>query len=385
MTGNVLLSAKKFKCLKKTDLILIGIVWLIMQLSILLFFGINDKDESVKYIGLANKWLNGDRDFRLHNIFYSGYVAIHVLIKWFKLPYKSMYGVQLFFSAMSLFYYIRILCAIQLSRIAVVMSALLYATCFLIQEWVRFLYTDSIFCSLLVIASFFLLSEQNSLWNKIIFWVLLVALPIFRPVGFLFVAVACFHWTMNSPKKNIVNLSICCVYMCIIGVVIQKTFSTSEQYYYPIHSLHNIEANVICANQDNLLNYQITPFTKGMSVFSYLYNNPGMTIRLFLFRFYKVFSMGRSFFSPIHNLLLFLMTFIYYILAIVGAMEILKHKKRKIYFLIAGLMLFSFPLVIFCVEWSGRFSLPVMLYVLLIGSLGIEGIVKIFKKQSKMI
>jgi hypothetical protein len=43
-----------------------------------------------------------------------------------------------------------------------------------------------------------------------------------------------------------------------------------------------------------------------------------MTIRLFSYRFYKVFSMTRPFFSDSHNIIIAAACFVYYTLALIG-------------------------------------------------------------------
>jgi len=82
--------------------------------------------------------------------------------------------------------------------------------------------------------------------------------------------------------------------------------------------------------------------------------------------------MSRSYFSPDHNRLLNVSTIIYYFLAIVGIVFVVRHKVNALYFLISGILIFSLPMVIFCVEWTGRFSLPVISFVLIFSSIGID-------------
>jgi hypothetical protein len=362
------------QALRKSDWVLIGISWLLIQILILKFLGINDKEEATKYILLADKWLKGDRNFSLYNLFYSGYVSIHVLLRSIGLPVKSMYLVQLFFSGLAVYYFVKILCLYIHSRFAIVSTAILFATCYIIQQWVSALFTDSIFSNLLIITTYFLITEKNGTANQWTFWILLFILPFFRPVGFLFIPIACFYWLATKPRNNITRLIFCLGYVSVIGLIVYKTFGHDEPYYYPIHSLHNIQANIICGYPGDLLKYANTPYQEGMSVFSFLFHNPGMTARLFLLRVYKVFSMGRSYFSPMHNLLLFTTTFVYYVLAIVGTIAIIRLKENKSYFLIAGILIFSFPMVVFCVEWTGRFSLPVLNYILILSGIGIDKI-----------
>ena len=357
--------------LKKTDWLIISGAWLLLQLIFLKNHGIFDQEEAPKYILLAQRWMRGDRNFNLYNLFYSGYISIYVLLETIGFNYKAMYGVQLIFSWLSVYYFVKILSLFIQVRIVILSSVLLYATCYIIQLWVSILFTDSIFSSLLIIATYFLLTEQKGKLNACVFWTLLICLPFFRPVGFLFIAIACSHWMMDSLVKNAGKIFSCFCYVGLIGIIVYRSF-TQSQYFYPIHSLHNIQANVICGYPGNLLKYQEVPFREGMSVYYYLLHNPNMTLRLFFSRFVKVFSMGRPYFSPVHNLLLLVSTFVYYTFAILGVAELLWRKEKKLYFLIVGIMIFALPMVIFCVEWSGRFSLPVICYVLLLSSLGIE-------------
>ena len=292
-----------FARIKKSDWILIGFSWLSVQIIFLNVMGINNHEEAVKYFSLADNWIHGQGNFHVYNIFYSGFVSIYVLLKWLGLPNNSMYGVQLLLSALSTYYFVMIVRLFIRSRYVIVISGILYATCYLIQQWVSVLFTDSVFCSLLVIATYYLLTLEESKKNKRIFWFLFIILPFFRPVGFLFIMVACVHWIMISFKKNRSKLILSFAYLSIAGIVIYKSFS-SEYYFFPIHSMHNILGNVICGYPGNYGKYARVPYVQGMSVFNYLYQNPEMTARLFLSRFYKVFSMSRIYFSPVHNRLL---------------------------------------------------------------------------------
>jgi hypothetical protein len=121
-----------------------------------------------------------------------------------------------------------------------------------------------------------------------------------------------------------------------------------------------------------MMKYAKTPYNEGMPVFQFLMQNPEMTIRLFLTRTYKVFSMSRPFFSPKHNLLLNLSTAIYYILALWGLVKMVRRKNTNLYFLLFGIFVFALPQIIFCVEWSGRLSLPVIAYILILCGIGLD-------------
>ena len=147
----------------------------------------------------------------------------------------------------------------------------------------------------------------------------------------------------------------------------------STGIFYPFD---NLDANIICGlSSKNLLQYQVVPYTREMRITEYFLNNPEMTIRLFSYRFYKVFSMTRPFFSDSHNIIIAAACFVYYTLALIGFMLIILKKKREQFFLLAGCLIFSIPSIIFCVEWHGRMSIPVLCFILIAGAIGIDKVI----------
>lgn len=363
------MNQKKRLIINREGWFLIGAGWLATQLIFLSVYGINDQQEAIKYISAAREFVNGSRNFSLHNLWYCGYIALHVLIRMAGLPPKCMYLFQVILSALSVYYFIKILSLWASSQKTLILSALLYSTCFIVQQWVSYLYTDSIFSMLLIIAIYYLLVEDRRHSDKIIFWFLIIILPFFRPVGFLFSFTACLHWTFTSYKKNIIKILICITFLVFISLLIIKSIIESPGYFYPFH---NLNANVICGLPSNLLQYQSVPYHQNMSIANYFWNNPGLAIRLFTYRFYKVFSMTRPYFSIIHNLCLTIACLFYYSLATVGLFSIIVKRLKQQYLLFTGCLIFSVPSIVFCVEWSGRFSLPVICFILLLGGVGID-------------
>ena len=55
--------------LKKSDWILIGCSWLLVQIMLFVFLGINNQEEAIKYIALANQWMKGNHHFHLTQSF----------------------------------------------------------------------------------------------------------------------------------------------------------------------------------------------------------------------------------------------------------------------------------------------------------------------------
>jgi hypothetical protein len=352
--------------LRKRDWFLLFVVWAAAQMFLVYYLGINTREESDKYIDVSQQWLQGQRDFNWSTLFYSGYIAIHIVLRVIGLPIKSLYVIQLILSALSAYYLIKTIDLFIPRRLILVVSGILYASCLMIQMWVTALFTDSIFCSLLIIAIYFLLSENRSLKNKIICWSLILILPFFRPVGFLFLLLASVYWSFVAKPRRFAKTAICVVGIILILMIVKKALE-NPAYYYPNH---NLEANVICGYPGNLLIYQKVPYRPGMSVLTYLLDNPNMTIRLFASRFVAVFNMTRSYFSAAHNIIWSISMAIYFILAVLGVVRTWQKYRGMLTFLISGILIFSLPSVLFCQDWSGRFSLPVFCFILLLCCFG---------------
>ncbi|HVS95924.1 MAG TPA: hypothetical protein VHE54_05540 [Puia sp.] len=350
--------------LKRTDRWIIYTVWLVTQAALLAAFGINGRSDAQKYIQLSREIVGGQWDVGWNDLFYSGYVAIHVLLRLLGLPAKTMYAVQLVLSAVGLHYFLRTLALWVRSRPALLISGILYASCWVTQQWVPVLLTDTVFFDLLTIGVYYLLSAPAGGRTA---WVFILILPFFRPTGVLFVVFAGFYWLFTArqsrkllPLAGVLVLLAGWVYLALTG---------GRDYFYPYH---NLQANIICGLPSGLQAYQRTPYRGGMSVIGYLWANPGMSIRLFAARLVEVFAMTRPYFSSLHNLAAKGFECVYYLLASVGVAGLLREKRQVIRYLAAGMVIFCAPSVLFCADWSGRFSLPVFCFLLLLVGSGVD-------------
>ncbi len=351
--------------LKRSDWVIIYGVWAITQMAILMTLGINDRFDAAKFIDQAKELTQGTGHFSWNDLFYSGYIALHVLLRLVGLPAKAIYGIQLLASALAVNYYIRTLNCWGPSRQALLISGILYAACFITQEWVSLLFTDSLFFSLLTIGIYYLINQKQ---HPILFWLFLLLLPLFRPVGFLFAILAFVYWFLLSWRAHIGKIALVAAFLLFWAGWIFFSLTQSQGFFYPNH---NSEANVICGYPSGLLRFQRVPYHEGMSIIQYFTLNPSMTLRLFFFRFVKIFSMGRPYYSDSHNLALTLIPAFYYLLALAGLLYLFVTLRRIAWFLLAGMLIFCIPSIVFCVDWSGRFSLPVLAFVLLLSGIGV--------------
>jgi hypothetical protein len=347
--------------------------WFATQIILFTIYGINSREEALTHLSFAENFLDGTVKFDLHRLWYAGYTTLLIVVRKLGLPYESMYGVQLILSFVSLIYFVRIISLWTTSKLTLIFSGLMYSTCFLIHQWVNYLFTDAVFAFLLVISIYYLLSEDKSRRNQVVFWCLLIVLPFFRPVGFLFVAVAWLHWIFSFKRQNLKKIVLASAYLSVLIYMVHQSIVINRGYFYPYNHL---DAEIICRIPSNLLQYQVVPYTRDTKIVEYFWNNPEMSARLFSYRFYKTFSLTRSYFSSGHNFIIATACIVYYALALIGAYYVLARRLSGRYFLIVGCLIYCVPTVAFCVEWHGRTSVPVLCFILLLASLGVDRIVQ---------
>lgn len=355
--------------LDKKNWAFIFCIWLIAQLFFLRLLGINDKQEAETYIGITNEIVAGKWKQPVNFWMYSGYIAIHLFIHLIGLSYKWVYLIQLLISALALFAATKLLSLWLSSKTALFITTTLYSTCPFIQSWVSFLYTDSVFASLLTIAIFFLFCQNDKQKFKIGLWASILLLPFFRPIGFLFTILSIFYWIVDSPKKNVTGIIFSICYFLFAMCCIEYIFNNSPLFFYPYH---NAEANIICGLPNDLVHEIKVPYHLGMSMLSFFTSNPKMTFYLFSQRLFRSLWITRPFFSRLHNLLIITLLIPYYFFALTGLCVIIYNRIKKLYFIIIGILLFIAPSVLLCADWLTRFSLPVFPFIFLLIGFGVE-------------
>ncbi len=342
--------------------------WMIAQMVYLYLLGINDKEEAQTYLSITNEIIHGTSKLTPNYYLYSGYIFIQLVVHFIGLAYKWVYLVQLILSGLALVAFTSILTVWLSSKKAIITTCFLYATCPFIQSWVCFLYTDSVFTSLLTIAIYFVVFQQYKTKNVIGLWTAILLLPFFRPVGFLFALLVIFYW-LSSSKKNWLNIALASIYLIGLLLFINYAFNNSKSFFYPYH---NAEANIICGLPSGLMHYINVPYHKGMSMFHFFIANPIMTFYLFSHRLLKSFWITRPYFSTLHNLVIICLLIPYYFLALSGLFSIILQRKKVCYFLIVGIFLFVMPLMLLCVDWLTRFTLPIFPFIFLLVGIGIN-------------
>ena len=350
------------------------IIWLTVQAFYLYTTGIVITGESEKYINLSAQLAAGDWKMQPNFYLYAGYILIHLTIKIIGLSYKWMYLVQLAVAAIAFICFIKILTISVTNRATVVTTAVLFAICPFFQSWNCFLYTDSMFASLIIISIYCLLVSSSPAGNhKKVLVFLLLAVPFFRPIGLLFIPVAIFFWVTDALKKHLSHILFFSGYFVLLLLFSWYCLNHSNDFFYPNH---NSEANIICGYPSDLTKYIKYPYEPDKTMFHFFIANPEMSARLLMHRLYKSFWMTRPYFSTLHNTFIILFLIPCYTLALIGTGVILRSRSLKNVYILFGLSIFILPMLAFCADWSNRFMLPPLVFIFILMATGLEAILK---------
>jgi hypothetical protein len=193
------------------------------HLCTLYFGGIITDGEAETYINIANKVNEGQFDFRLNFILYTGYIAILGTLKFLGIAYKWMYLIQFAVATVALWCFVKILSGLVSSRIALLVSSILFATSPFFFTWTTFLYTDGLFANLVIISTYLLTSSNKSKLHTVLLLAALFIIPFFRPVGLLFLPVAIVYWATHLNAQNTRLIFASSVYfLCLLFLIYKK-------------------------------------------------------------------------------------------------------------------------------------------------------------------
>ncbi len=331
--------------------------WLIVQCMMWYFNGINTGGESERFIREANLLANGE-DFT-SPAFYLYIVQILLLafVQTTGAGYTLLIILQMVLNLYALQRLYRFISKRRKSRKIAFAGGMLLLACIPYQLYNTFLYTESIFFSLVIIYTTVLLQVKK--WNLknalfIVLW--LIALCFVRPTG-LFVAFATLlYLTLHLRKLSwLVKLPVVLLGTGIILFIIHFVLQTGRGID-PLTPF--IYEHVICdvpRNQEGtelFLNEDRSGLT---TLLSYVLNNPEHFAKLALRKTAAFFGLYRPWYSALHNAAIMIYFFALYIMI---AVAVIRRGLTPAFVFTACLTFVFWMFVIFsCDEWHNRFFL----------------------------
>ncbi len=355
------------------------IIYGIISLLLLFYFGINTGGEAAKYINEANGLLQG-KPFSngLFNIPYFFYVIVIALCIKLSISFIFIGMLQIIVSAIAATsLYNLLLRTLDNKRIAFVFFVA-FLLCIPVQKWNYFLYTESLHVSFVVIGicnciSYFMHKTKRQIVTAL-FSLLLILFT--RPVGIIFLVTifpVLILWLYRNGNKTGSAAFAAAALLLIIAL-----FNSPAVNYINPDSIRRME--IICQVPEANASAPYQEFNReGLGkVYAVIKNEIGIKqfLNAGLKKLGMFFGLCRSYYSSRNNMLLMLL-YVFYPLALIG---IFSRQSENFYYLkrfsIIYITITAVLIFFTCDEWSNRFIAPVFPFVLILAAAGVLRLLK---------
>jgi hypothetical protein len=357
------------KGLFKTPVYFLLFSWIIVQSLLTWQYGIVTGLEATKYIDEANHFLHFGYFKTNNHYLYSTEIFLIVAAIKLHLGYAVIVVVQLLLNLFATIMFYRLSISFLKTPFIATMATFFFIVNIPYQVYNSFLFTESIFYSLTIIYSSYVLQlKKLTIKNSLLMLLLLVLLSVTRPTGILFFVVTAIYIffrflnKLNMLYKTLILTFSIFVFLIIVNAMLQV--GGSLDFMLPFK-----KENIICG-VNTVNNADIKTFEKGNSlqgIVYYIFNNEEQFLRLAKLKTLSFFGMLRTYYSLFHNVFLVLFFYPFYILSFIGIWEKIKLKDKRIIYVVSIILLYWFTTLLTCDDWHNRFILTVSPFLFLLG------------------
>ena len=362
-----------FKNLKitffKRQFILLLFLWAVVQGLLIMQYGIVTNLEATKYIDEANHFLQfGYFNTNNHYLYSTEIFLIAAVIK-LHLGFSVIVIVQLLLNLLATIMFYKLSYFFLKKSTLATAATVVFVINIPYQLYTGYLFTESIFYSLTIIYSSYILRlEKPTLKDWLFILLFATLLSITRPTGILFFAVTLlyiFFRFFNNIRLfyKILLISVSFV-ICSIVVNTMLQAGGSLDFMLPFK-----KENIICG-VNTVGNADIKTLEKGNSIQGivyYVFNNREQFLKLAKLKTLAFFGMLRTYYSLFHNILLALFFYPFYILFFIGTWKKIKQRETTLIYIIAIILLYWLTTLLTCDDWHNRFILTVSPFLFLLG------------------
>jgi hypothetical protein len=353
----------------KKQLIFLFFSWVILQTTLFFQNGIVTHLEAEKYINEALFFINNGR-FSTGNFYlYSTEIFLIVVAIKLKTGYILVVIVQWILNLFATYMFYKMALQFLKKDILALIATFIFIINIPYQVYNSFLFTESIFYSLTIIYSGFLLHLKSLRKKNIIMVVLfLLLLSVTRPTGILFFGATAIYiffkflnkWTVLQ-KTLLISISML-LFILIVNSMMQSGGELNLMLPF-------IKENIICGvNTTAYADIVILDNNASLyGLFYYIAHNPLHFLELAWLKTISFFGLIRSYYSIPHNLFLILFYFPFYVMTIFGIRNKLRNGKKDLLFFISIIFLYWFTTVLTCDDWHDRFFLTISPFLFLLG------------------
>jgi hypothetical protein len=350
--------------------VLLVILFTAVHLALLFAFGIYIREEAVKYTYEAGYFAEHGAFSQPKYIFYSGYIFFRIICDAIGAGDVGMYVIQLLVNALAVICFYKLILKLSGKYQAAVFGTLLLILCIPYQKWTAYLFTESIFFSLVLIYTYVLFATfQNRYTKPVLAIVLLLLLIITRPTGMLVIpatfAFISYHLFLN--KKKILAFAIWLPGIAGLLLLVDAAMKGKGEFDFikPF-----IEEHIVCGVPESAATGNVGNGDSLRILLLYISQHFIDFMQLAFRRLISFFGLIRTYYSAMHNLLLIAGFYPIYVLSTFGIRYMYRSMRSFFIFSVVLVATFAFSVMLTCDDWHNRFIMPVMPIIFIYAAVG---------------
>lgn len=341
--------------LRKNETVLIS-AWVIVQFILYKYSGINSSGEAIRIIREAGNWIDS-RPFS-SPAYYSYFTEIFLVYISLKaaIGFWPLILFQLLLNLAALLVFYRSLKDTYRSGEIALTAGLLLLCCWPYQLYNFYIYTESVFFSLVIL--FYSLILKKPEWNRnrtMTFLLLGLLLCVTRPTGclILLAGVTCvllYHRHFTKKKRVFLITALWILMLLFVDSLLRSgaAFNLLKPF---------LENHVICNVPGTAQNAAIPGNQQLPELLKYLATHPLAFLKLASLRSAAFFGLTRPWYSLLHNIFLVVYFYGLYVAAMAAVIKWRKKIPPSLTFTLMTVFLFWVTVICSCDEWSNRFFL----------------------------
>ena len=355
------------------------IIWFSMQAFLFYVNGIKTDGEGISRIIEAKRLLNGVglRGYSSY-MYLTETLLIFISLK-LKVGYIFVILIQLILNLYASYTFYKYLNFLYKNKILALAGSCLLILCYYYQLYNTYLYTESIFFSLSIIYSCFLMRIKNLTARNILIIILsLILLCLTRPSGIFFLAATFVYlFFFISSKINFYLKIGCFIFLFFLSLIVLNLLMGSGgaiDIMLPFK-----DERIICDVPTLSTNADLNLPNNGNSLYGLVYyitHNSDQFFRLALIKSKTFFGLLRPYYSKSHNLFLIIYYYSLYLLILITLIKFNKQLPLSFIYSMAIIAVYWLSVVFSCDEWHNRFFLTLTPFL-------ITAALYFFKRKSK--
>lgn len=345
------------------------VFWAIIQGVFLLKNGIVTSGEAEKYIREAHLFIETGRlsspNFWLYFV---QILLLSICIK-LKSGFVLAIGVQLFLNLAATTSFYKVLLRLSGNKAIAFTGTALLLINHPYQEFNLYLQTESIFYSLTLLHSCYLIKiEKLTLKNVFVIAASLCLLIITRPTGLLFVPPTCIFLFLIHTRKMSVGkkITIASIFAFLFFFLLDKALSSGGELDLMLPFKNQ---SVICGitSPEGPTSLKTNGTSNSvLGLFYFITHNLQLFFRMAIYKTWAFFGLYRSYFSPGHNIFIIGYFLLLYVLTIANLSFWVKEKPVVFAYMAVLILMTWISVMLTCDDWHNRFFLTLSPYFILL-------------------